>query len=156
MKITVVFYYNFLTFYLIFSGAAYLPLDISYPPNLLTSVLDEVIPAVVTTTLDHVSKLPEGTPTFTFESNWDVSKESEVSLPFIGPDDMAYIVYSSGTTGKPKGICCPHRGAVVSYNYRFENYPYKEDDVVACNVFFVWELFRPILKGRKITTTATM
>lgn len=76
-----------------------------------------------------------------------MDEEIDVELPSVGADDVAYIVYSSGTTGKPKGIKCPHRGAVHSYKFRFRAYPYEVDDVVACNVFFVWELFRPILKG---------
>ena len=45
------------------------------------------------------------------------------------------------------GICCPHRGAVFSYTWRFCHFPFQPDDRVACNVFFVWELFRPLLKG---------
>jgi len=45
------------------------------------------------------------------------------------------------------GICCPHRGAVFSYTWRFCNFPFQPDDRVACNVFFVWELLRPLLKG---------
>lgn len=45
------------------------------------------------------------------------------------------------------GICCPHRGAVFSYTWRFQNFPFESDDRVACNVFFVWELLRPLLKG---------
>ncbi|KAJ7376857.1 hypothetical protein OS493_032005 [Desmophyllum pertusum] len=48
---------------------------------------------------------------------------------------------------KPKGICCPHQGAVFSYTWRFSNFPFQSDDRVACNVFFVWELLRPLLKG---------
>ena len=42
---------------------------------------------------------------------------------------------------------CPHRGAVFSYSWRHLHYPYADDDRVACNVFFTWELMRPLLKG---------
>lgn len=45
------------------------------------------------------------------------------------------------------GIECPHRGAAFSYEHRFVKYPYVENEREACNVFFVWELFRPILQG---------
>lgn len=45
------------------------------------------------------------------------------------------------------GIMCPHRGSVFSYNWRHVNYPFQEDDRVACNVFFTWEMLRPLLKG---------
>ncbi|KAI6233005.1 Fatty acid synthase [Aphelenchoides fujianensis] len=114
------------------AGAAYLPLDISYPSGLLNSVLDEAKPAVVCTTPDHADRLPPTAAKFVFESGWTL-EETKADLPTdITPDDIAYIVYSSGTTGKPKGIQCPHRGAVISYNYRFKNYPYQTDDVVAC------------------------
>ncbi|CAN0156677.1 unnamed protein product, partial [Laminaria digitata] len=56
---------------------------------------------------------------------------------------------SSGTTGAPKGICCPHRGAVHSYHHRLVKFPYSEGDREACHVFFVWELLRPLLGGMK-------
>ncbi|CAM9911574.1 unnamed protein product [Sphacelaria rigidula] len=55
--------------------------------------------------------------------------------------------HSSGTTGAPKGICCPHRGAVHSYYHRLVHFPYQEGDREACNVFFVWEMLRPLLGG---------
>lgn len=57
--------------------------------------------------------------------------------------------HSSGTTGAPKGICCPHRGAVHSYHHRLVRFPYSEGDREACHVFFVWELLRPLLGGMK-------
>lgn len=47
------------------------------------------------------------------------------------------------------GIKCPHRGAVFSYHARHIFYPYGENEREACNVFFVWELLRPLIKGIK-------
>lgn len=67
-------------------------------------------------------------------------------------DSLAYVVYSSGTTGKPKGICCPHRGAVHSYLWRGKQYPYGPPGTEreAANVFFVWELLRPLIHGQQL------
>ena len=42
---------------------------------------------------------------------------------------------------------CPHRGAVFSYLWRLQNYPFDSNDRVACNVFFVWEMLRNLLVG---------
>lgn len=48
------------------------------------------------------------------------------------------------------GIMCPHRGAVFSYRWRHVNYPFGDDERVACNVFFTWEMMRPLLKGASL------
>lgn len=48
------------------------------------------------------------------------------------------------------GIQCPHRGAVYSFTWRHRAYPYENDDREACNVFFIWEMIRPLLKGEHI------
>ncbi|KAJ4452315.1 hypothetical protein ANN_03835 [Periplaneta americana] len=45
------------------------------------------------------------------------------------------------------GIRCPHRGAVFSYYWRHVAHPYGEGEREACNVFFVWEMLRPLLRG---------
>ena len=46
------------------------------------------------------------------------------------------------------GIQCPHRGAVFSYHSRHVLFPYEQGDREACNIFFVWEMLRPLLKGK--------
>ncbi|PSN49701.1 hypothetical protein C0J52_05337 [Blattella germanica] len=130
-------------------GGAYMPLEVSYPPTLLRSVLEDAQPVAVCSKHPFLQRLGNFTIIVDLNSGW-LKEYSQ--LPALVPvqvslDDMAYTVYSSGTTGKPKGIQCPHRGAVFSYYWRHVAYPYGEDEREACNVFFVWEMLRPLMKG---------
>ena len=84
---------------------------------------------------------------------WDVGLEGGESSG-LEPDleNLAFVSYSSGTTGKPKGIANPHRAPVTSYRWRFGVSDYGPGDRVACNVFFIWEIFRPLLRGGTTVT----
>ena len=100
----------------------------------------------------YASRL-EDTTHFLLSGDWLASLDGQPPVPAGGfeprptPESLAYVVMSSGSTGVPKGICCPHRGAVHSYYHRAETYPFIDGDREACGVFFVWELLRPMLRG---------
>lgn len=138
------------------AGGAYLQLEAEYPSLLLSQALAKTKPVAVLTrkpTIERLQEVWSGT-CVEMDSDW---KERLIarSLPPLDkdrrparPDDLAYCVMSSGTTGEPKAIICPHRGAVNSYHFKSIRYPYAEDDRVAVNVFFVWEVLRPLLDGR--------
>ena len=68
----------------------------------------------------------------------------------VAPLDTWILIYTSGTTGEPKGILAPHRGALHSYDERHRFQPYAPGERVACNIFFVWELFRPLFRGAAV------
>lgn len=128
----------------------------SYPKNLIQSVLEDCEPLVICSKTSYRHLLNTSITTLFLENDWANEYRKEVDLLETKPirenvslDDMAYTVYSSGTTGKPKGIQCPHRGAVYSYVWRHLAFPYDDDDREACNVFFVWEMLRPLLKGMR-------
>ncbi|CAM9615782.1 unnamed protein product [Chrysoparadoxa australica] len=134
------------------AGAAYMPIEIIYPDDLLKRVLKEAKPVAVLTMRALASRLPDWQCSLALDRDGDwleVAAAAPATKPArpAHPDDLAYVVMSSGTTGTPKGICCPHRGAVHSYYYRLQEFPYQPDDRVACNVFFVWEMLRPLLGG---------
>ncbi|CAH0520661.1 unnamed protein product [Peronospora belbahrii] len=138
------------------AGGAYMPLEIVYPPDLLERVMEESKPTIVLTKKKFRSRLPSWQQALELDNGWlDILAQKNIPVMPPGrtrthPDDLAYVVMSSGTTGVPKGICCPHRGAVHSYDWRLTRCPYEEDDRVACHVFFVWELLRPMLGNRPL------
>lgn len=136
------------------AGGAFLVLELAYPPDLLADVLEDATPAVVVTHRAETGKIKGNVPVITLdESAADANGHTTEPAPLPASDDLdrlAFVSYSSGTTGKPKGIANPHRAPVLSYNLRFGVQDLHPGDRVACNVFFIWEIIRPLLRGAAV------
>jgi amino acid adenylation domain-containing protein/thioester reductase-like protein len=133
------------------AGGAYVTLEMAYPEALLADVVADAQPRVVLTLDAHAGRLPEGMPRFCMDEGWEdelpeVPPSAEPG-PKADPDNLAFVSYSAGTTGKPKGIANPHRAPVGSYLWRFGLSDYGPGDRVGCNAFFIWEMLRPLLRG---------
>jgi len=78
------------------AGAAYVPLDPSYPADRLALMLEEArAGAVVRGEKEMVARDDEG-------------KDATDPAVVLSPDDLAYVLYTSGSTGRPKGVAMRH------------------------------------------------
>lgn len=97
------------------AGAAYLPLDPSYPAERIHDMLQDAAPPVVFSHPTLAACLPAapGELLWLLETIRGLPDSSDQNLTAaevsVTPDNLLYVIYTSGSTGKPKGIAMPHR-----------------------------------------------
>jgi amino acid adenylation domain-containing protein len=99
------------------AGGAYIPLDIDYPPERITYLIEDTQLSIVLTQSKFIEQLPKFIPnTICLDQDWSIiAKQSTVSpLVEVDQHNLAYIIYTSGSTGQPKGVMIEHR-SVVNY-----------------------------------------
>ena len=143
------------------AGAAYVPLDPSYPCDRLTFMAEDAGLSVLVTESTHASPLawPRERALFIDTDNAQIAAQPDAGFPREGgstePEDPAYVIYTSGSTGKPKGVRVPHR-AVVNFLESMAHEPGLSDSdrlIAVTTLSFdiaVNELFLPLCVGAEI------
>ncbi len=72
---------------------------------------------------------------------------SAVEFPGTDPGAAAHLLLTSGTSGVPKAVLTDQVGSLLSHRWRSELAPYRDDDVVGCNVFGVWDVVPALQHG---------
>jgi natural product biosynthesis luciferase-like monooxygenase protein len=94
------------------SGAAYVPLDPAYPAERLAWMLEDSRAPVVLTQADLAASLP---PTPAAVVTIDESPLADAGdfaanpTSGVGPANLAYVIFTSGSSGRPKGVMLEHR-----------------------------------------------
>jgi len=148
------------------AGAAYLPLDPSYPEDRILFMLEDSAVDLVLTqeSLKHVL-------THSDVESHDVSslkficpdKEAELisqnseEVPNIqlDPENLAYVLYTSGSTGEPKGVEISHRALSNHMKWMSDEFPLLPDDRVLQKTPLgfdasVWEFWAPLMSGAQL------
>ncbi|MET0414582.1 MAG: AMP-binding protein, partial [Actinoplanes sp.] len=86
-------------------GAAFVPIDTAYPEGRVRTILEDAAPALL------VSEPLEG-----------AAGPVILDRP-LSPRDVAYVIFTSGTTGRPKGVAVSHEAIVNLIAWRQETFP---------------------------------
>ncbi|QTD99685.1 non-ribosomal peptide synthetase [Streptomyces cyanogenus] len=94
------------------SGSPYVPLDPAYPSDRLAYMIEDsgLHTLLTQPSLRDRCAVPESVRVLEPDA-WAgpaTPGAAEVSLPETGRDDLAYLMYTSGSTGLPKGVAMPH------------------------------------------------
>jgi amino acid adenylation domain-containing protein len=101
------------------AGGAYAPLDLASPRERLAGLMERLASPVLVTEPALLDRLPPAPgEVLLLEPDGEAGEESEAAPQRAGagagtgPDNLAYVLFTSGTTGTPKGVAVPHRAVV--------------------------------------------
>ncbi|GIG09051.1 hypothetical protein Cco03nite_57510 [Catellatospora coxensis] len=134
----------------LYSGAAYLPVDPASPN--LDAVLADAGVATVVTTPDLLARLPRRAGLSYVLAGTD---EAVGAPAAVDPEHPAYVIYTSGSTGRPKGVLVTHRAIGNQLDWSQRTFGLRAADrmlQLAPATFdtSVWELFWPLIAGAAV------
>ncbi|WP_454382548.1 amino acid adenylation domain-containing protein [Streptococcus sp. Marseille-Q7156] len=142
------------------SGAAYIPIDTSYPEARIQFILSNADACCVLVNEEMAEKVNYGeidkfiiASDITIDTFTDSTKEEEENpdVKHEG-DDPIYVIYTSGTTGQPKGVVNLNKGLLNRIRWMQKEYPIGLGDVILQKTVYtfdvsVWELFWWSMQG---------
>ncbi|MET0702925.1 MAG: amino acid adenylation domain-containing protein [Mycobacterium sp.] len=140
------------------AGGAYLPIEPHFPADRIERMLSRAGCQLVltqpgsTATLDQaVKSLPDAQTLFIDAGCEEDHPDGNLGIR-VAPDQLAYIYFTSGSTGEPKGAMCEHAGMVNHLFAKIDDLGISEGSVVAqtapqCFDISLWQLVSALLVG---------
>ncbi len=137
------------------SGGAYVPLDPSFPSERLRFMLEDAKPRVLITQTILMDRLPPDQNSVICLDRFSWTGNPSSIGQRSKPSDLAYVLYTSGSSGQPKGVEICHR-SVVNFLSAMQSKPGLEARDILLSVttpsfdIFGLELWLPLISGAKV------
>lgn len=129
-----------------YAGVPYVPVDANIPLMRLTKIIDSLAPCTVITDASLASNLDgcdmSGAAVCLYEDLAAVAVDDgliEKALLRVTDVDPIYIMFTSGSTGNPKGVTIPHRGIIDYAEWVVTTFGYDCDTVMANQAPFYFD-----------------
>ncbi|SFW61371.1 non-ribosomal peptide synthetase [Chitinophaga sancti] len=102
------------------TGAAYVPIDISLPPDRRNFIIQDTGVKVLIILSEHLFEVMDvNAPVFSIDLQLEEAVSGITDGPGATMSDLAYVIYTSGTTGQPKGVKITNRN-ITDYYFGLE------------------------------------
>ena len=140
------------------AGAAYVPMDPSYPKERLQYILEDSKATIVLTQEPLIDVLPGfAGRAICLDKDWGkiAGESGENPGGLVSPEDLAYVLFTSGSTGRPKGVEISHRGVINFLNSMRETPGLEAQDTLLSVTtlsfdIFGLEVWLPLKSGAKV------
>src|SRR6266702_1223519 len=140
------------------AGGAYLPIEPHFPSDRIARTLARAGCRLVltergsTAMLDQALDSLSGVQTLFIDASYEEDHPDGDLGVDVAPDQLAYIYFTSGSTGEPKGAMCEHAGMLNHLCAKIDDLSIGEGDVVAqtapqCFDISLWQLVSALLVG---------
>ncbi|MFJ4570444.1 amino acid adenylation domain-containing protein [Streptomyces sp. NPDC088846] len=140
------------------SGAAYLPLDPAQPAGRLDYMLSDAGQPLVVTRSTHAAAAAGARGLVLLDTDADAlaARPDTDPAPLTVPDNALYLIYTSGSSGHPKGVSLTHRNLLRLYAATADRIDLDSAQVWALLHSYafdvsVWEIWGALLHGGRVS-----
>jgi len=136
------------------AGAAILPLPANVPTDRLSYMISDAEAKLLLTNVDDIPNFDTNIPVFSVAKHAQYLRTLDNSNPTIPlhPSMICYMIFTSGTTGKPKGVQIPHENISARVSWWWDHLKFDRTHRISQTIALsfdpsLWEIFVPLTMG---------